>query len=97
MIPLVTLMWGAPVAALATSTPPVARVVAAIPATTTAVRRACLSFRELDMAVSPAPAGRLLGRPAPSETALRAVPIRRGIFWAAPLPNEAAPPTARSR
>jgi hypothetical protein len=50
MTPLVTL--GAPLAALAIATPPVARAVAATPAVTTEVRRAFLAFFVSDMAVS---------------------------------------------
>src|SRR6516162_5602483 len=66
MTPLVIPMCGAPLAALAASAPPVARVVAAMPAMTTAVRRAFLTFLVLDMVGSPrSPVGQVSAAPLP--------------------------------
>ena len=68
-------MRGGLLAALAIPDPPVASAVAANPAATAAVRRACVSFRVLDMAPLSSQRGRI-----------SAAPLPWGEFWAAPVP-----------
>src|SRR5215471_4878713 len=68
-------MCGGLLAALAIPDPPVASAVAANPAATAAVRRACVSFRVLDMAPLSSQRGRI-----------SAAPLPWGEFWAAPVP-----------
>src|SRR5215472_3536835 len=99
MTPLV--MAGGPLAALAIPTPPATRAVAATPAMAAAVRRAFLSVRLLDMAVSPRsqwggfraaplPAGRCNGRPAPDE-ACNGRPAPDEACNGRPAPGKASP------